>query len=134
MKRSHLFWFVYFAFVVAAIALNWHDDLLRFSGGVGVSKAIIWILYLAFLAYSYHCSTRENLFRTIKVMNGLYWGRQIGIDLYIGVSLFLAFIYLHEGSILILALWLLPALLFVNLVTLLYVAIHMESIVARFGF
>ena len=132
MNRNLIAWLIYGAFAVTALALHWHPQLLDFSGHTGIAKAIVWAAYLAFLVYSLHCSRNENIFRTIKTMNSLYWGRQIGIDLYIGVSLFLAFIYLHEGSVLVFALWLVPALLFVNLATLLYVAIHLESILARF--
>jgi hypothetical protein len=46
--------------------------------------------------------------------------------------LFLAVIYRHQGSVLVLAAWLIPVLLFANLATLLYVAIHFEALVARF--
>jgi len=56
-----------------------------------------------------------------------------GISLHaFGLLLFLAVIYLHQGSVLVLAAWLIPVLLFANLATLLYVAIHFETLVARF--
>ncbi len=132
MKKFLFSWGIFIAFLVAALSLNWHPQMLEFSGNVGLVKACVWIAFLAFVGYSYYSGTRENLFRTIRTMNGLYWGRQIGIDLYIGVTLFLIFIYLHEGSIIVLAFWLVPTLLFANLATLLYVAIHLESILARF--
>lgn len=132
MKRSILSWGVYAAFVSVALALNWHSQILVFDGYVGAAKATIWALLFSFAAYSFHCSQHENLFKTIRKMNSLYWGRQIGIDLYIGATIFMAFIYLHEGSFGIAALWLLPTLLFVNLATLLYLAIHLESIIDRF--
>ncbi len=132
MKNYLLSWGIFIAFFLAALGLYWHPQILEFSGNVGLIKACVWIVLLAFAGYSYYSSTRENLFRTIRTMNGLYWGRQIGIDLYIGVSLFLIFIYLHEGSIISLAFWLIPTLLFANLATLLYIVIHLESILARF--
>jgi hypothetical protein len=40
-------------------------------------------------------------------------------------------IWLHEGFIIAL-IWLVPVLLFANLATLLYVAVHFESLVDRF--
>jgi hypothetical protein len=43
----------------------------------------------------------------------------------------LSVVYLHEGPLAALA-WLVPVLLFANLATLLYVAIHFEALVARF--
>lgn len=49
--------------------------------------------------------------------------------LYLGLMLFV--IYLHEGSVLVTCLWLLPILAFANLATLLYVGIHFDAIVAR---
>ncbi len=123
---------IFAAFALAAFALYGHPQVFEFKGHVGLIKACVWLAFLAFVAYSYYCSTRENIFRTIRTMNGLYWGRQIGIDLYIGVSLFLVFIFLHEGSIIPLLFWLIPTLLFANLATLLYIAINLESILARF--
>jgi hypothetical protein len=134
MKRFLLSWGIFIAFFIAALVLYSHPQILEVQGKTGIAKVIVWMAFLAFVGYSYHCSRRENLFRTIRTMNGLYWGRQIGTDLYIGVALFLSFIYLHEGSIITLLFWLVPTLLFANLATLLYVAIHLESILARFVF
>lgn len=65
-------------------------------------------------------------------MSGLHWGRQIGIDLYIGITIMAFFIYLHSGSVFVLLLWLLPLFAFANLATLLYIAIHYDSIVEKF--
>lgn len=62
----------------------------------------------------------------------LHWGRQIGIDLYLGLSLTLFIVYLNEGSVLVMLLWLIPTFAFGNLATLLYFAIHYDAIVARF--
>jgi hypothetical protein len=44
----------------------------------------------------------------------------------------LSVIILHEGFVVALV-WLVPVLLFANLATLLYVAIHFEALVARFA-
>ncbi|MEW6737591.1 MAG: hypothetical protein AB1489_40290 [Acidobacteriota bacterium] len=132
MKQSILSWSVFAIFVACAIGFGWHDAIFSFVGVMGVAKAAVWLAFLSFLGYSIYCSSKENLFKSIKSMYQLYWGRQVGIDLYLGLLLSLSIIYLHEHSIVVLVLWFIPILLFANLATLLYVAIHFESLVARF--
>lgn len=125
-------WGVFLLFVVVALATGWHDRLLLFEGRAGVAKAILWAIWLGFVGYSVYCSGRENLFKTIGVLGKLYWGRQIGMDLYISATLSLALIYLNSGSWLVVALWLLPTVIYVNQAILLYVLIHFEQILSRF--
>jgi len=132
MKANLISWGVFGAFVACAIGFGWHAALFRFDGPMGLAKIVVWLAFLLFTAYSIYCSGRENVFKTIRTMARLHWGRQIGTDLYLGLLLFLAVIYLHQGSVLVLAAWLIPVLLFANLATLLYVAIHFETLVARF--
>ena len=125
-----LSWGPYAVFVVLALALSWHQQMLSFAGNAGIAKAIIWLCWLAFLGYSVLASQKENFFKTVKAFNQTWWGRQIGIDLYISVLLSLVLIYLHSGSWLVLGLWLIPVLLFANLAILLYIAIHFDSLLA----
>lgn len=125
-----LSWGPYAVFVVLALVLSWHQQMLSFSGNAGVAKAIIWLSWLAFLGYSILASQKENFFKTVKAFNQTWWGRQIGIDLYISVLLSLVLIYLHSGSWWVLALWFIPVLLFANLAILLYIAIHFDSLLA----
>ncbi len=132
MVKNLSLWAVYFLFAGSALALGWHDDLLAFNGGAGLAKAVVWAAYLAFLIFSIYCSLHENIFRTIDQMLKLHWGRQIGLDLYIGITMFMGLIYLHEGSLLVVALWLVPTVLFANLATFLYLVINFESLLARF--
>jgi hypothetical protein len=132
MKANLISWGVFAAFAACAVGFGWHAALFRFDGPMGAAKLVVWLAFVLFTAYSIYCSSRENIFKTIRTMARLHWGRQIGIDLYLGLSLFLAVIYLHQGSVLVLAAWLIPVLLFANLATLLYVAIHFEALVARF--
>ncbi|MCU0446730.1 MAG: hypothetical protein MUE85_17625 [Microscillaceae bacterium] len=94
-------------------------------------KLGLWLLFIGFTAYSYYCSTRENIFKIFKIMAGLHWGRQIGIDLYLGVALSLGLIFLHQG-LWVMLLWLVPCLIYANIVTLFYFAVHFDSLVARF--
>lgn len=131
-NKNLLFWAIFAAFAVAAVAVEWHQQIAAFSGGLGIAKLFVWAAFFLFVAYSYYCSTQENIFKTIEKMGALHWGRQIGIDLYIGVGLSLVLIYLNEGSIWVLLFWLLPMLLFANLATLLYVALNVESLAAHF--
>lgn len=133
MKQKLLPWGVFAAFVATAVGFGWHPAMFRFDGPMGLAKLAVWLAFLLFTAYSIYCSGRENIFRTVRTMSRLHWGRQIGIDLYLGLLLFLSVIYLHQGSLVVMALWLVPVLLFANLATLLYVAIHFESLVARFA-
>lgn len=131
MSTNLLGWSIYTVFVVLALYFGWHPDLLNFSGDLALVKVLIGITYLGFLAYSSYCSMRENIFKTIAKMARLHWGRQIGIDLYLGLGLAMFVIYLNEGA-LVAALWLLPTLLFANLSILLYFFIHFESLISGF--
>src|SRR5690606_14972061 len=111
MSKNLLSWILFGAFVALALGLHWHAQLLVFSGAVGVGKALVWLVWLALVGYSIHCSRRENIVKSIRGMARLYWGRQVIIDLYLGVALFLVLIVLHQGF-LVMLLWLLPVLLF----------------------
>ena len=97
MSKNLLSWMLFAAFVALALGLHWHAQLLVFSGLVGAGKALVWLAWLAFVGYSIHCSRRENIVKSIRGMARLYWGRQIIIDLYLGVALFLVLIVLHQG-------------------------------------
>ena len=132
MLKNLSLWAVYGVFAGFAVVLGWHENFLVFDGAQGIAKAAIWLAYMAFLAYSIYCSTKENIFRTIDKILQLHWGRQISLDLYIGLSIFLGLVYLHSGSLLVVVLWLVPTVLFANLATFLYLVIHFESIAARF--
>jgi len=123
-------WGLYGVFAVVAVSTGLEETTFRFDGPLGGAKAAVWIALLAFLAYSVYCNFRENFFRTLKTMVGLYWGRQIGTDLYLGLALALFIIFLNDG-VWIALLWLVPVLIYANLAVLLYVAIHFDSIVAK---
>lgn len=125
-------WLVYAAFVLCALGFDSPEPLLTSTGPLPAGKIIVWIGWAGFTLYSVYCSIHENIFRTIGKLAQLHWGRQIGIDLYLGLALTLWLIYLNEGSVLILLLWLPPTLAFGNLATFLYVALHYDTLVARF--
>ncbi len=131
LKRNFL-WILYAIFVV--IAFLHHRDQHPFvsEGPYPLGKYIIWIVYLAFLSYSIYCSRVESFFGTLKKLYPLHWARQIGLDLYLGLAISLCIIYLNEGSLWVVLLWLLPVLVYANLAILLYVALNYDSLIAHF--
>ena len=131
MSVKNVSWAVYAAFVAVALYFNWHLSPFSFDGRLGGLKLLVWAVYLAFLVYSVYCSSKENIFRTVRKIAEYHWGRQIGIDLYLGLFVAMILIYLNEGLIAAVA-WTLPTLLFANLSILLYLAIHFDSIVTKF--
>jgi hypothetical protein len=132
LLKKYGLWIVYFGFAIYALVANWQISTFEFSGAQGVGKALTWLTLLAFLFYSLYSSSQENIAHIIRDMKACYWGRQIGIDLYLGVAIVLSLIYLNEGSVGVLLVWLVPLIIFANLATLLYLAIHFDQIVARF--
>lgn len=130
--QKNLLWLVYFAFVAAVVYFDWHSRIFTYQTQLDIGKYVLWLAFISFTAFSYYCSSKENLFKTVKKMSELFWGRQILIDLYIGLLLSLFIIYLHSGSVVVVLIWLLPCLLFGNLATLLYFAIHYNSILEKF--
>jgi hypothetical protein len=128
--KKHFLWLLYGIFVIVAIASHSSEPLFLSHGVYPYGKPILWLVLLGFLAYSLYCHIQENFFKTMSITSKYYWTKQIGIDLYLGVAISSAIIYLNEGSILVLCLWLLPLILFANLATLLYFAMNYDSLVA----
>ncbi|MEM8861384.1 MAG: hypothetical protein AAGD96_23925 [Chloroflexota bacterium] len=131
LKKNGL-WVVFALFVVVAMFLHDGEPLFVSQGAYPTGKVIAWLMFLAFLAYSIYCSTKENLFKTVRKIYPYLWARQIGIDLYIGLVISLFLIYLNEGSLLVVAFWLVPTILFANQATLLYIAMNYDSLVSNF--
>ena len=130
---SMILWAVFFGFTATAVILNWDVRLLEFGSATGIVRLTLSVVWIGFLAYSIFCSTRESLFRTVGVMGQFYWGRQIGIDLYISVFLSIGLVYLVTGSPLATILWGLAFVPFANLAILLFVILHLNTIVAMSG-
>lgn len=131
LKRNFL-WLFYFAFVVLAIANKGDEPLFQSEGPYAAGKYIAWAMYVAFLAYSIYCSTQASFIKSLPRLNKEIWARQIGLDLYIGVIMSSFIIYLNEGSLVVLLLWIVPILIFANLAILLYVAMNYTSLIAHF--
>ena len=96
--------------VACAIYFARHENIPSSPGPLGAVRLLIWAAFFGFTGYSFYCSFKENLFTTIGKLAKLHWGRQIGLDLYLGLSLILFVIYLNEGSLRAVLLWLLPTL------------------------
>ncbi len=131
LKRQFL-WIAYFLFVAVALVNKGAEPLFFTDGPYALGKPIAWALLLGFLAYSIYCSTQASFIKSLPKINQFIWARQIGIDLYLGVLMGSFIIYLNEGSLLVLLLWLPPIIIFANLAILLYVAMNYGSIVAHF--
>jgi hypothetical protein len=128
INRSNIFWLLYFGFVGSALFFSAEGHVFWSGGPFTLGRTVVWGCFLGFTLYSFYCSSKENLFKTIKAMAKFHWGRQIGLDLYIGLLLSSILIYMHGGAAIFL-LWLVPILLFGNLATLLYFAIHFDTLV-----
>ena len=129
-KSGLVLWCLYGAFALVALLAHRQEMTFQFSAPLGGIKAIVWLLLIAFLAYSVYGSFQENFFRSLRSIVTLHWGRQIGVDLYLGLFIGLLIIYLHDGA-LVAVLWLVPILIYANLVLLLYFAINFDSIVTK---
>lgn len=130
--QKSLPWLAFAVFAGCALLFGRSEDLFVSRSALPAGKYLAWAAFTAFLGYSIYCSLRENIFRSVAAMAKFHWGRQIGIDLYLGLGIFLFLIYLHQGSMLVVLLWLVPVLAFANLATLLYLAVHYDSLVGKF--
>ncbi len=129
LKRNFL-WVLFTGFSIFAIATKKDASIFLSESPYGFGKYIVWLIFFSFLVYSLYAS-KENFFKSVKSINQLLWGRQIGLDLYIGLLLPMVIIYLHGGTYVFL-LWLIPMLLYANLATLLYFALNYDSLAAQF--
>ena len=127
-----MLWILLFTFVVLAIVFKGNEPLFVSEGPYWLGKYFAWFLFLSFLGYTIYCGMKENFFKSLRRLYPILWARQITIDLYLGLVMSSYLIYLNEGSLFVLSLWLIPIALFANLATLLYVAMNYDSIIAHF--
>ncbi len=118
-------------FIGLAIYLNLDQRPFDFDGPFPAVKAMLWVVCAVFTGYSGYCIQREDIFATIREITRLHFGRQICLDLYLGVGAFLLLVYADQPSIGGFLFWMVPALFYLNIVTLLYLAIHFDGLVAR---
>ena len=129
--KKNFLWILFIVLAMVAVRTRQDESVFVSQGPYGFGKYIAWALFIGFLAYSVQCSRKENFFKSVVRIGNMYWGRQIGIDLYIGLLLPLVLIYLHGGAI-VLLLWLVPVLIYANLATLLYLALNYDALVRHF--
>lgn len=122
---SQMLWFL---FVGLAVYAFWDAPIYRAETGYLALRIAIWIVFLGFFGYSVYCSLRESLFGTVRKMGKLHWGRQIGIDLYIGLLLSLVWIGWSQANPWTILIWAPALLVYGNLATLLYAAFYFDSI------
>ena len=131
LLKKNFLWILFLGFAIAGIVTRKDTSIFVSYGPYSFGKYIIWLLFFSFLGYTLYCNANENFFKSVKRINQMKWGRQIGLDLYIGLLLPLVIIYLHGGSFIFL-LWLVPVLINANLFTLLYFALNYDSLIAHF--
>ena len=129
--KRNLLWGAYALFLLLAVVYGSESRAFSFDGPYPAGKVIVWLVFAGFLLYSILASARENFFKSVRQVNAMWWGLQIGLDLYISVFLSLVVIYVNEGSLIVLALWLVPVLFFANLAILPYIALNYFSLVER---
>lgn len=130
LKRN-LLWVFCAVFLVIALATSDAGQHFGYQGPFASGKYAVAIVFVLFLAYSVYCSHKELFFRSVVKINRFHWGRQIGIDLYISVTLSLALIWLNDGAV-TMFLWLVPVLVFANLAILPYIFLNYGSLIAHF--
>jgi hypothetical protein len=132
MIKKYLFSLMYGAFVIGVLYTQGHSNLFSTNQPMAVGKMLIWTVFFAFSIYTIYCSVTEDFFKSLKKIIAFKWGKQIGLDLWIGQFLLLFLIYWQTGSLMSALLWAVPCLVFGNLATLLYFAINYDSLVALF--
>ena len=131
LLKQNFLWILFIGFAFFAIWTREDEFIFVSQSPYNFGKYIVWIIFLCFLGYSIYSSAKENFFKSLIRISKMFWGWQIGIDLYIGLLLPLILIYLH-GGILVFLIWLIPVLIYANLATLLYLALNYDSLVSHF--
>lgn len=87
---------------------------------------------ILFAGYTIYAGRTEPFWRSHGKVVSLKWGRQIVMDVYIGLFLFNFIVYLNEGSLLVTLAWLIPSLILGNFVPLIYLILNFNSLLAHF--
>lgn len=127
----NLLWIVFAVFAIIGIVTKQDASLFVSEGPYGYGKYVLWALFFGFFGFTLYCNSQESFFKSIRRMSEMYWGWQVGLDLYIGLLLPLLIIYMQGGTVVFL-IWLVPIIINANLFTLLYFAINYDSVVAHF--
>jgi hypothetical protein len=131
--RRIIFWGGFLGIVVAAISVYWKPEFLSADTPVGVTRAVLFFIWVLFTGYSIYCIPKESLFESAKRILSLHWGRQVTADLYISALLSIALVWLVTQSMVETLLWGLAIIPYVNLVILLFIILHLDQIMLGFG-
>lgn len=99
-------------------------------------EIIRWIalaVFVVFSLYTLYLFKAENFWQSVKAVAQYKWGRQVIMDLYIGLLLFGFIVYLNEPSGLMALAWLVAFVVLGNPATLLYFVLNYHSLVSHFG-
>ncbi len=132
--QSKLLYLVLISFFVFAFGFQEIPKTKLIDLQIVIIKYILLIILILFVGYTIHCTIKENFYISMKKIFKLLWGRQVGIDLYIGLLLFSFFVFMIEKSVGILLLWLVPSLIFGNIIPLTYLVTHFELVCNLFGY
>ena len=130
--KRHGLWVAYFAFLALALAFGATERPLDFTTGPASGKVALGLIFMGFLGYSLFAHVKEAFFRSVAKINQFHWGRQIGVDLYISVTLSLCLIYMVDGPLALLF-WLIPVLIFANLAILPYLILNYGAVLSGFA-
>jgi hypothetical protein len=131
--KRHVFWLLYTTFSLVVILNNWDKNPFSFSQPMSMGKYFIWFLYFAFSIYTIYCSMTEHFMKSVRKILVMNWGRQISLDLVIGLILIIFVVYWTTGSSLSAFLWGITFIPFGNLSTLLFFAINYDKLVNVFS-
>lgn len=131
LLKQNFLWILFIGFAFFAILYREDKFIFVSQTQYGFGKQIIWTIFFCFFAYSVYSSRKENFFKSLIQISKMFWGRQILIDLYIGLLIPLTLIYLH-GGVLVFLIWLVPVLIYANLAILLFLALNYDSLVSYF--
>lgn len=130
--QSKILYLFLFAFFVYAFGIETIPKAKSLEGSYLFAK-YFWLALLSFfVGFTYYCSTKENFMKSMKKIFKLYWGKQVGIDLYLGLSIFSFYIFLIEKSVVKTLIWMIPSLVFGNIIPLAYLVTHFELILSLF--
>ncbi len=129
--KQNVLWILFFGFAFFAICSREDTFIFASQSPFAIGKYMSWVIFFCFLTYSIYASSKENFFKTLIGVHKMLWGRQIVIDLYIGLLLPLLIVFLHGGTFVFLV-WLIPILIYANMATLLYLALNYDSLVSYF--
>ncbi|CAG2532810.1 hypothetical protein MAR621_03004 [Maribacter dokdonensis] len=131
LLKQNLLWVLFIGFAFFAIWTREDEFIFTSQSPYSFGKYIVWVIFFCFFGYSIYSSSRENFFKSVSRISEMFWGWQIGIDLYIGLILPLLIIYLY-GGVFVFLVWLIPVLIYANLATLLYLALNYDSFISNF--